>query len=162
MKDVVVRAFKTFIQAAISYVCTISFIDIDWSDNTVVGGVILAALAAGISALMNIDWEAFSMEKTVKVDDEEDVDDEYTDDEEDVGVEDTDTPGEGEEYADSDGAEADVDADADADDDTGKEDAVEDADESAEDEITVSDTAEVDADTEAAEADETGTEKACG
>ena len=75
MKDVVVRALKTFIQAAISYVCTISFIDIDWSDNTVVAGVILAALAAGISALMNIDWEAVSMEKALEeADDEEDED----------------------------------------------------------------------------------------
>ena len=75
MKDVVVRAFKTFIQAAISYVCTISFIDIDWSDNTVVGGVILAALAAGISALMNIDWEAISLEKAADSDGETEDDD---------------------------------------------------------------------------------------
>ena len=74
MKDVVVRALKTFIQAAISYVCTISFIDIDWSDNTVVGGVILAALAAGISALMNIDWDAISLEKAAEeVDEAEDA-----------------------------------------------------------------------------------------
>ena len=73
MKDVVVRALKTFIQAAISYVCTISFIDINWSDNAVVAGVVLAALAAGISALMNIDWDAVSMEKALEeVDDEED------------------------------------------------------------------------------------------
>ena len=80
MKDVVVRALKTFIQAAISYVCTISFIDIDWSDNTVVGGVILAALAAGISALMNIDWDAISLEKAVeKVDDADYEDAEVTD-----------------------------------------------------------------------------------
>ena len=76
MRDVVVRALKTFIQAAISYVCTISFIDIDWSDNTVVGGVILAALAAGISALMNIDWDAVSMEKAKEEVDDEDDDEE--------------------------------------------------------------------------------------
>ena len=80
MKDVVVRAFKTFIQAAISYVCTISFIDIDWSDNTVVGGVILAALAAGISALMNIDWEAISLEKAAEEADDEAEDDDDAED----------------------------------------------------------------------------------
>ena len=148
MKDVVVRALKTFIQAAISYVCTISFIDIDWSDNTVVGGVILAALAAGISALMNIDWDAISMEKAVEeVDDEkEDAADADALDEEDEESEDVDF-----------------------------EEDVADEDESAEDEITDSDAAEVDsveADSEdagttdddviEADATEDETEKACG
>ena len=134
MKDVVVRALKTFIQAAISYVCTISFIDIDWSDNTVVGGVILAALAAGISALMNIDWDAISLEKAVEeVDEEED-----TDAEEDVDVEDT---------------VASEDTDADTDEDYSiAADSEDDADES---ESTDDDTSDVDT-------TETETEKACG
>ena len=143
MKDVVVRALKTFIQAAISYVCTISFIDIDWSDNTVVGGVILAALAAGISALMNIDWDAISLEKAV-----EDVND---DGEDEVGAEDADALDE--ESEDVDFVEN-----------------VADEDESTEDEIVESDAAEVDsveadaedADTEDDVVVETETEKACG
>ena len=140
MKDVVVRAIKTFIQAAISYVCTISFIDIDWSDNTVVGGVILAALAAGISALMNIDWDAISLEKAA-----EEVNDEAEDD--------TDT-------------EDDVNADDAV--DLEEEDAAEDADadEPVEDEIVESDAAaEADAEDEGASDDDTAeveTEKACG
>ena len=148
MKDVVVRAFKTFIQAAISYVCTISFIDIDWSDNTVVGGVILAALAAGISALMNIDWDAISLEKAA-----EEVDD---DGEDDVGAKYADALDEDEKNADIE-----------------EEDAADDADvyESAEDEIVESDaTAEADAgdagisDADAPDDDATEdeTEKACG
>ena len=148
MKDVVVRALKTFIQAAISYVCTISFIDIDWSDNTVVGGVILAALAAGISALMNIDWDAISLEKAV----------------EEVG-------GEAEDDADAlDEESEDVDYE---DVDIEEEDAADDTitDESTEDEITETDAAaEADAeDTDVSDVDtsddditETETEKACG
>ena len=145
MKDVVVRALKTFIQAAISYVCTISFIDIDWSDNTVVGGVILAALAAGISALMNIDWDAISLEKAV-----EDVDDE----EEDAADADAlDEESEDVDYEDVDLEEDDAADDADVD-------------ESAEDEIVESDVAaEADAenaDTSDADTTETETEKACG
>ena len=153
MKDVVVRALKTFIQAAISYVCTISFIDIDWSDNTVVGGVILAALAAGISALMNIDWDAISLEKAVK-----EVDDEAGDD---AGAEDADTLDEDEEYADSeeeDGAD-DGDVDESAEDEITESDAVAEAD--SED----ADTSDADTtDADVVEEDTTGveTEKACG
>ena len=148
MKDVVVRALKTFIQAAISYVCTISFIDIDWSDNTVVGGVILAALAAGISALMNIDWDAISLEKAAEEVDEAEGD-----------------------------ADAEEDADADDAVDFEEEDAADDtlADEYLEDETTETDSAEadiededakdvdtVDADADAADITEDETEKACG
>ena len=147
MKDVVVRAFKTFIQAAISYVCTISFIDIDWSDNTVVGGVILAALAAGISALMNIDWDAISLEKAAEAGEAED-----------------DT-----------GAEEDADDVVDFKEDDAADDAI--ADESVEDEVTDSDATEVnsaeadadatvddtsDEDTVDADTTEVETEKACG
>ena len=145
MKDVVVRAFKTFIQAAISYVCTISFIDIDWSDNTVVGGVILAALAAGISALMNIDWDAISLEKAA----------------EEVGGE-----------AEDDAADADT-LDEELEDEDSEEEAAADnvdVDECSEDETTESGSAEADAEDEGAEdadtsdegATETETEKACG
>ena len=154
MKDVVVRAFKTFIQAAISYVCTISFIDIDWSDNTVVGGVILAALAAGISALMNIDWDAISLEKAV-----EEVGGEAEDDAADADALD-------EESEDVDSEDVDEDADIE------EEDAADDtlADESAEDETLESAAAEADAeDADTSDADtsdedttETETEKACG
>ena len=63
MKDIFVRAAKTFIQAALGYICTVSLVDINWDDRTVVAGVILAAVSAGLSALMNIDWNAISIEK---------------------------------------------------------------------------------------------------
>ena len=60
MRNIVVRAGKTFIQAALGYICTVSLIDIDWKNKTVVAGVILAAISAGISALMNVDWEGLT------------------------------------------------------------------------------------------------------
>ena len=63
MKDIFVRAAKTFIQAALGYICTVSLVDINWDDRTVVAGVILAAVSAGLSALMNIDWNAISIDK---------------------------------------------------------------------------------------------------
>lgn len=63
MKDIFVRAAKTFIQAALGYICTVSLIDIDWNDKTVVAGLIIAAVSAGLSALMNIDWNAVGTTK---------------------------------------------------------------------------------------------------
>ena len=55
-KELLIRAFKTFIQAFLGYLCTVSIMDIDWSNKKIVIGVLLSAISAGISALMNIDW----------------------------------------------------------------------------------------------------------
>ena len=49
------RASKTFLQAVLGYICTLGITDLDLGDRTVVYGVIIAALAAGLSALMNYD-----------------------------------------------------------------------------------------------------------
>ena len=56
--DIFTRALKTFIQAVLGFICTLSLTDIDLGDDTVRAGIILAAVAAGLSALMNIDWKA--------------------------------------------------------------------------------------------------------
>lgn len=56
MRDVLIRAGKTFIQSAIGYICTISLVDIDWSNKSVVAGIVISAISSGLSALMNIDW----------------------------------------------------------------------------------------------------------
>lgn len=60
MKNIIIRAIKTFIQAIIGYACTISLVDFDWENKTVIVGVVLSAIAAGISALMNFDWTALN------------------------------------------------------------------------------------------------------
>ena len=52
------RASKTFLQAVLGYICTLGITDLDLGDRTVVYGVIIAALAAGLSALMNYDWSS--------------------------------------------------------------------------------------------------------
>ena len=63
MKDIIIRAIKTFIQAIIAYACTLSFIDVDWGNKTVVMGIVLSGIAAGVSALMNFDWTALNTTK---------------------------------------------------------------------------------------------------
>lgn len=52
------RASKTFLQAVLGYICSLGITDLDLGDRTVVYGVIIAALAAGLSALMNYDWSS--------------------------------------------------------------------------------------------------------
>ena len=52
------RASKTFLQAVLGYICTLGITDLDLGDRTGVYGVIIAALAAGLSALMNYDWSS--------------------------------------------------------------------------------------------------------
>ena len=52
------RASKTFLQAVLGYICTLGITDLDLGDRTVVYGVIISALAAGLSALINYDWSS--------------------------------------------------------------------------------------------------------
>ena len=66
MKDIIIRAAKTFIQAALSYVCTMNFIDTDYTNRKLLVGLLLSAGAAGISAIMNIDWTKVGQEKEKK------------------------------------------------------------------------------------------------
>lgn len=54
MNDVIVRALKTFWQSVIAYlVATISTQGVDVFDKGVIGGLLIGALAAGISASWN-------------------------------------------------------------------------------------------------------------
>lgn len=54
MNDVMMRAFKTFWQSVIAYlVATISTQGVDVFDKGVIGGLLIGALAAGISASWN-------------------------------------------------------------------------------------------------------------
>lgn len=58
MRNILTRAGKTFVQAGIAYVCTASAAGIDWSSKNAVIGVVMSAIAAGLSALMNVNWES--------------------------------------------------------------------------------------------------------
>lgn len=54
MNDVMMRAFKTFWQSVIAYlVATISTQGVDVFDKGVIGGLLIGALAAGLSASWN-------------------------------------------------------------------------------------------------------------
>ena len=58
MKNWVKRALRTFIQTAVGYVCT-AIVTVDWgADKAIikatVTGIIVSAIAGGISAAMNI------------------------------------------------------------------------------------------------------------
>jgi hypothetical protein len=54
MNDVIRRALKTFVQASIAYlVATISAQGVDVFDKGIIGGLLIGALAAGISASWN-------------------------------------------------------------------------------------------------------------
>lgn len=55
-KDILTRAGKTFVQAAVGYLCTITLADVDLNNKTAICGIGLSAIAAGLSALMNVDW----------------------------------------------------------------------------------------------------------
>ena len=53
-KDVAIRALKTFWQSAVAYlVATLSTPGVDLFEREVVGGLLIGALAAGISASWN-------------------------------------------------------------------------------------------------------------
>lgn len=56
MKTILTKAGKTFLQAAIAYVLTLNLTGINYNDKNVMAGIILSACAAGLSALMNVDW----------------------------------------------------------------------------------------------------------
>ena len=58
MKNWVKRALRTFMQTAVGYVCT-AIVTVDWgADKAIikatVTGIIVSAIAGGISAAMNI------------------------------------------------------------------------------------------------------------
>jgi hypothetical protein len=54
MKDVAIRALKTFWQSAVAYlVATLSTQGVDLFEREVIGGILIGALAAGISASWN-------------------------------------------------------------------------------------------------------------
>ena len=52
-KDVAVRALKTFWQAAIAYLVATLSTGVDVFEGEVIGGLLIGALAAGISASWN-------------------------------------------------------------------------------------------------------------
>lgn len=53
MNDVLIRALKTFIQSSIAYLVASLGQGIDLFEGEVVGGLLIGALAAGISASWN-------------------------------------------------------------------------------------------------------------
>ena len=53
MKDVAIRALKTFWQAAIAYLVATLSTGVDLFEGEVISGLIIGALAAGISASWN-------------------------------------------------------------------------------------------------------------
>ena len=53
MKDVAVRALKTFWQAAVAYLVATLGTGVDLFEGEVIGGLLIGALAAGVSAAWN-------------------------------------------------------------------------------------------------------------
>lgn len=53
MKDIAIRALKTFWQAAIAYLVATLSTGADLFEGEVIGGILVGALAAGISASWN-------------------------------------------------------------------------------------------------------------
>ena len=53
IKDVAIRALKTFWQSAIAYLVATLGTGIDLFEGDVIGGLLIGALAAGISAAWN-------------------------------------------------------------------------------------------------------------
>ena len=53
MKDVAVRALKTFWQAAVAYLVATLTQGVEVFDEGVIGGLLIGALAAGLSAVWN-------------------------------------------------------------------------------------------------------------
>lgn len=52
-KDIGIRCLKTFIQGVVAYL-TVSISTTDFTDKEAVKGLIIGAIAGGVSALMNI------------------------------------------------------------------------------------------------------------
>lgn len=57
MKDWIKRALRTFVQSAVAYFCT-AIVAVDWSAEkqvlkTTIIGIVMSAIAGGISAAMN-------------------------------------------------------------------------------------------------------------
>lgn len=52
-KDIGIRCLKTFIQGVVAYL-TVSITTTDFTDKEAVKGLIIGAIASGVSALMNI------------------------------------------------------------------------------------------------------------
>lgn len=53
MKDVAIRALKTFWQSAIAYLVATLSTGVDLFEGEVIGGLLIGALAAGLSASWN-------------------------------------------------------------------------------------------------------------
>ena len=53
MKDVAIRALKTFWQSAIAYLVATLGAGVDLFEREVIGGILVGALAAGLSASWN-------------------------------------------------------------------------------------------------------------
>ncbi len=53
MKDVAIRALKTFWQASVAYLVAAIGAGVDLFEGEVVGGLLIGALAAGLSAAWN-------------------------------------------------------------------------------------------------------------
>ena len=53
MKDIAIRALKTFWQAAVAYLVASIAQGVDLFEGEVVGGLLIGALAAGLSASWN-------------------------------------------------------------------------------------------------------------
>ena len=53
MKDVAIRALKTFWQAAVAYLVAALSTGVDLFEGEVIGGLVIGALAAGLSAAWN-------------------------------------------------------------------------------------------------------------
>lgn len=59
MSDIAIRAFKTFYQTALSYILATSGGVINIQDNNALAGLIISAIAAGISAVVNLGLKNF-------------------------------------------------------------------------------------------------------
>jgi len=65
VKDILVRAGKTFIQGALAYL-TIALANCDLTSTEAIRSVLIGALAGGISALMNVILAELNKRKEVK------------------------------------------------------------------------------------------------
>lgn len=74
MKDIIIKVLKTFIQAFIAVI--VSYGVTDFESDSVLKGILIAAVASGIAAIMNIDYKSLEGEKEDINDDvnDEDVD----------------------------------------------------------------------------------------
>ena len=71
MKDIIIKCLKTFVQAFLAVIVSSGIIDV--GDKSVLKSVIVAGVASGIAALMNIDYKSIEN----KVDNTESESDEY-------------------------------------------------------------------------------------